>query len=104
MIGLIITLTLAVMYAGYVTYVLVQKHNALLNLKDWIYFYSEKTRLIQQMMQDIDLRGSFAADDEVGHVFTQMKSLIEKLGIDDMNITEEIEPTEEDEALEQTPE
>lgn len=34
-------------------------------------------RMLQQM-RDIDLRGSFESDDEVGAVFTQLKDLIEQ--------------------------
>jgi hypothetical protein len=30
-----------------------------------------------QQMRDIDLRGSFESDDEVGSVFTQLKTIIE---------------------------
>ena len=97
---LIIALTLVGIYAIFATYVLVQKNKSLLNLRDWIYFYAEKTLLIQQMMTDIDLKGSFAADDEVGHVFTSLKGLVDKLGLDDMNIKFAEAPTEEDEALE----
>lgn len=33
--------------------------------------------LMLQQMRDIDIRGSFEADDEVGSVFTELKNLIE---------------------------
>lgn len=33
--------------------------------------------LMLQQMKEIDIRGSFEADDEVGGVFTELKSLIE---------------------------
>lgn len=33
--------------------------------------------LMLQQMRDIDIRGSFEADDEVGSVFSELKNLIE---------------------------
>lgn len=33
--------------------------------------------LMLQQMKEIDIRGSFEADDEVGSVFTELKNLIE---------------------------
>jgi hypothetical protein len=33
--------------------------------------------LMLQQMQEIDIKGSFEADDEVGSVFTQLKNVIE---------------------------
>ena len=33
--------------------------------------------LMLQQMQEIDIKGSFEADDEVGSVFTQLKNIIE---------------------------
>ena len=33
--------------------------------------------LMLQQMKEIDIRGSFEADDEVGSVFSELKSLIE---------------------------
>jgi hypothetical protein len=33
--------------------------------------------LMLQQMQEIDIKGSFEADDEVGAVFTQLKNVIE---------------------------
>ncbi len=37
----------------------------------------EKLESMLQMMKDIDIRGSFESDDEVGAVFTELKNTIE---------------------------
>jgi hypothetical protein len=37
----------------------------------------EKLESMLQTMKDIDIRGSFEADDEVGAVFTELKNTIE---------------------------
>jgi DNA gyrase/topoisomerase IV subunit A len=53
-------------------------------LEDMIIRYDERegqTKAILEMMlkqmREIDIRGSFESDDEVGSVFTQLKDLIE---------------------------
>jgi menaquinone-dependent protoporphyrinogen IX oxidase len=53
-------------------------------LEDMIIRYDERegqTKAILEMMlkqmREIDIRGSFESDDEVGAVFTQLKELIE---------------------------
>lgn len=38
-----------------------------------------KVETAYQTMQDLDLRGSFESDDEVGAVFSELKDIIEKL-------------------------
>lgn len=38
-----------------------------------------KVETAYQTMQDLDLRGSFESDDEVGVVFSELKDIIEKL-------------------------
>jgi hypothetical protein len=40
-----------------------------------------RIRKIIHTMKDIDIRGSFESDDEVGTVFQQMKTLIESLDV-----------------------
>jgi len=52
MITLIVISIILFAYSIFATYVLIKKHNDVHNLRDWIYFYSEKTLLIQQMMTD----------------------------------------------------
>jgi predicted SpoU family rRNA methylase len=39
----------------------------------------QKVGTAYQTMQDVDIRGSFESDDEVGAVFTELKDIIEKL-------------------------
>ena len=53
-------------------------------LKDVINVYEdkqlqtqEKLETMLQMMRDIDIRGSFESDDEVGAVFSELKNTIE---------------------------
>lgn len=54
------------------------------NMEDIITEYQEQQEITQEVlenmlkqMREIDLRGSFESDDEVGSVFTQLKDLIE---------------------------
>jgi hypothetical protein len=54
-------------------------------LEDMLIQYDEREdetkkvlNLMLQQMRDIDIRGSFEADDEVGSVFTELKTLIER--------------------------
>jgi DNA gyrase/topoisomerase IV subunit A len=54
-------------------------------LEDMIIRYDERegqtTAILEMMlkqMREIDIRGSFESDDEVGSVFTELKNLIER--------------------------
>lgn len=57
------------------------------NLYKKVVFFEDKIIEIQERIQDtisimreIDLRGAFESDDEVGSVFSQMKRLVDNLG------------------------
>lgn len=74
---IIILLSLSTITLSYTTIVLYRKI---------MFFEDEFIRLENDInetietMREIDIRGSFEADDEVGDVFNQMKQLVEYLG------------------------
>jgi uncharacterized membrane protein len=47
-------------------------------LTDEIEYNKEKSQELLNMMREVDIRGSFESDDEVGAVFTQLKIMIEQ--------------------------
>jgi hypothetical protein len=49
--------------------------------EDFISGLNLNLRLVLQNMRSIDLRGSFEADDEVGHVFKGLRGMVESLDL-----------------------
>lgn len=74
---IIILLSLSTVVLGYTTFVLYKK---ILVFEDEFLKIEKELNDTIQTMREIDIRGSFEADDEVGDVFNQMKDLIEYLG------------------------
>ena len=54
-------------------------------LETWIEDYAQRIQDTKQVLEEIDAKGSFEADDEIGVVFTSIKEAIEELN----EITEE---------------
>mgnify|MGYP005688954415 FL=1 len=54
-------------------------------LETWIEDYAQRIQDTKQLLEEIDAKGSFEADDEIGVVFTSIKEAIEELN----EITEE---------------
>jgi predicted oxidoreductase len=74
---IIILLSLSTIVLGYTTLVLYKK---ILVFEDEFLKIETELNDTIEAMREIDIRGSFEADDEVGDVFNQMKDLIEYLG------------------------
>lgn len=74
---IIILLGLSTAVLGYTTFILYKK---ILVFEDEFLKIENELNDTIQAMREIDIRGSFEADDEVGDVFNQMKDLIEYLG------------------------
>ena len=73
----IISLTLS-----YVVFNLTRKVE---RLETWIENYAQRIQDTQQVLKEIDSKGTFEADDEIGVVFTAIKEAIDELN----QITEE---------------
>jgi|TARA_B100001057_G_scaffold294064_1_gene294151 hypothetical protein len=81
MIGYII-LSLIVITLGWTTFNLTRKVE---RLETWIEDYAQRIQDTQRVLKEIDSKGDFEADDEVGVIFTSIKEAIDELN----EITEE---------------
>ena len=77
-----IILGLVVITLGWTTFNLTRKVE---RLETWIEDYAQRIQDTKQVLEEIDAKGSFEADDEIGVVFTSIKEAIEELN----EITEE---------------
>lgn len=73
---LLVFFVIATCLLGYVVYNLDRKYEFLENK---LLEFFEKAENVYKKMNEIDVRGSFSSDDEVGFAFKEMKSLIEQL-------------------------
>ena len=81
MIGYIL-LSLVIVTLGWTTFNLTRKVE---RLETWIENYAQRIQDTQDVLKEIDSKGSFEADDEIGVVFTSIKESIDELN----EITEE---------------
>ena len=77
-----IVLGLVSIILGWTTFNLTRKVE---RLETWIEDYAQRIQDTKQVLEEIDAKGSFEADDEIGVVFTSIKVAIEELN----EITEE---------------
>ena len=75
MIGYII-LSLIVITLGWTTFNLTRKVE---RLETWIEDYAERIQDTKQILEEIDAKGSFEADDEIGVVFTSIKEAVDEI-------------------------
>ena len=75
MIGYIL-LVLVVLLEGYVIWNLTEKTE---RLEDWIEEYAERIIKTQETLNQIDDKGNFEADDEVGVIFQAIKETVDEL-------------------------
>ena len=75
MIGYII-LSLFVITLGWTTFNLTRKVE---RLESWVEDYAQRVIRTQQTLKEIDNRGNFEADDEVGVIFDSIKETIDEL-------------------------
>ena len=75
MIGYII-LSLFVITLGWTTFNLTRKVE---RLETWIEDYAQRVQDTQQVLDELDNKGTFEADDEIGVVFQSIKETITEL-------------------------
>jgi len=75
MIGYII-LSLIVITLGWTTFNLTRKVE---RLETWVEDYAQRIQDTQQALKEIDSKGNFEADDEVGVIFTAIKEAVDEL-------------------------
>jgi uncharacterized membrane protein YukC len=79
MIFLVIILSLLVIVLGYTTYNLLKKNEAqediLLGYMSYLNKFSDIIDFSDKKLKEVDAKGSFKSDDEVGFFFEQIKAL-----------------------------
>ena len=71
-----IILGLVVITLGWTTFNLTRKVE---RLESWVEDYAQRVIRTQQTLKEIDNRGNFEADDEVGVIFDSIKETIDEL-------------------------
>jgi hypothetical protein len=75
MIGYIL-LSIIIITLGWTTFNLTRKVE---RLETWIEDYAQRAQDTQRVLNEIDDKGTFEADDEIGVVFTSIKETINEL-------------------------
>ena len=75
MIGYIL-LSLVFITLGWTTFNLTRKVE---RLETWIEDYAQRIQDTQQILKEIDSKGTFEADDEIGVIFTSIKEAVDEL-------------------------
>ena len=81
MIGYIL-LSIIIITLGWTTFNLTRKVE---RLETWIEDYAQRIQDTQQVLKEIDSKGTFEADDEIGVIFTSIKEAVDEIN----EITEE---------------
>ena len=76
MIYFLILFILLTLVEGYVIFNLTRKVE---RLENWVEDYAQRIIDTQQVLKEIDDKGNFEADDEVGIVFQSIKSTVDEL-------------------------
>ena len=76
MIYFLILFILLTLVEGYVIFNLTRKVE---RLETWIEDYAQRIQDTQRVLKEIDSKGDFEADDEVGVIFTAIKETIDEL-------------------------
>ena len=75
MIGYIL-LTLLVLILSWTTFNLTRKVE---RLETWIENYAERIQETKRILDEVDIKGSFEADDEIGVVFQSIKEAVDEI-------------------------
>ena len=75
MIGYIL-LSIIIITLGWTTFNLTRKVE---RLETWIEDYAERIQDTKQVLEEIDAKGSFEADDEIGVIFTSIKEAVDEI-------------------------
>ena len=81
MIGYIL-LSLIIITLGFTSYNQLRKVE---RLESWVEDYAQRIQDTKRVLEEIDAKGSFEADDEIGVVFTSIKEAVDEIN----EITEE---------------
>ena len=76
MIYFLILFILLTLVEGYVIFNLTRKTE---RLESWVEDYAQRAIDTQETLKEIDDKGNFEADDEVGVIFTSIKEAIDEL-------------------------
>ena len=83
MIIIIIILSAALIGSLYIIYNLLRKYEQgeeyIENLESWVAEFSKTITSMNKEIKNIDNKGSFESDDEVGYFFKQLKLIIKQL-------------------------
>ena len=71
-----IILGLLVITFGWTTFNLTRKVE---RLETWVEDYAQRIQDTQQVLKEIDSKGTFEADDEIGVIFTSIKEAVDEL-------------------------
>lgn len=69
-------LTIIILTLGWTTFNLTRKVE---RLETWIEDYAERIQQTQDVLKEIDQKGTFEADDEIGVVFQSIKETVDEL-------------------------
>ena len=75
MIGYIL-LSIIIITLGWTTFNLTRKVE---QLETWIENYAQRIQDTKQVLEEVDAKGSFQADDEIGVIFTSIKEAVDEL-------------------------
>jgi cytochrome b len=75
MIGYIL-LSIIVLMLGWTTFNLTRKTE---RLESWIEDYAQRIQDTKQVLDELDNKGTFKADDEIGVVFTAIKEAVDEI-------------------------
>ena len=75
MIGYIL-LSIIVLMLGWTTFNLTRKVE---QLETWIEDYAQRIQDTKQVLDEVDVKGSFQADDEIGVIFTSIKEAVDEI-------------------------
>ena len=75
MIGYIL-LSIIIITLGWTTFNLTRKVE---QLETWIENYAQRIQDTKQVLDEVDVKGSFQADDEIGVIFTSIKEAVDEL-------------------------
>ena len=69
-------LTIIILTLGWTTFNLTRKVE---RLETWVEDYAERIQNTQNVLKEIDQKGTFQADDEIGVVFQSIKETVDEL-------------------------
>ena len=75
MIGYIL-LSIIIITLGWTTFNLTRKVE---RLETWVEDYAQRIQDTQQVLKEIDSKGTFEADDEIGVIFTSIKEAVDEI-------------------------